>query len=49
MLVNNAGISYDHANYFEQLTADQVQRLINVNVTGTVKMTYIVLPFLLAK
>lgn len=49
VLVNNVGISYNHAQYFDKLEDDLIDKLININVYSLTKMTKIVLPGMLAK
>jgi len=44
ILVNNVGMAYDHAEYFLNLDKQKIDKLIRVNIFGTVEMTYIVLP-----
>jgi len=44
VLVNNVGMSYDHVKYYEELSSDEVQGLINLNVTSVAHMTHMVLP-----
>jgi len=47
LLVNNAGLGYGGA--FATMSADQLQRLLAVNVAGTLRMTQAVLPALLTQ
>lgn len=49
VLVNNVGISYDHPEYFDQLSDDAVNKLISLNVGATTWMTRLVLPGMLEK
>jgi len=44
ILVNNVGASYDHAEYFHLVEAKKIDDLIRINIEGTTKMTYLVLP-----
>ncbi|KAK8809919.1 hypothetical protein WA158_000862 [Blastocystis sp. Blastoise] len=44
ILVNNVGISYDHAMYLTELPEDRYQMLIKLNVEMTTLITRIVLP-----
>lgn len=44
VLINNVGMSYSFPNYFDQLSQQDVQALIDLNVTSTTHMTHIVLP-----
>lgn len=44
VLVNNAGMSYDHAEYFEALEPAKIQALVNLNVLSLSKLTHAVLP-----
>lgn len=41
-LINNVGMSYPSALYYNQLSPEDVDALININVTSTFKMTYMV-------
>mmetsp|Transcript_31728 Transcript_31728/g.100801 ORF Transcript_31728/g.100801 Transcript_31728/m.100801 type:complete len:331 (-) Transcript_31728:1591-2583(-) len=43
VLVNNVGMSYDHPKYYEELSSDEVQGLIKLNVTSVAHMSHIVL------
>jgi 17beta-estradiol 17-dehydrogenase / very-long-chain 3-oxoacyl-CoA reductase len=44
VLVNNVGLSYDHAEYYDAIPDSLVDDLIAINVQGTNKVTKIVLP-----
>jgi 17beta-estradiol 17-dehydrogenase / very-long-chain 3-oxoacyl-CoA reductase len=44
ILVNNCGISYDHAEFLTDISDDLVERLIDINVRALTVMTRIVLP-----
>lgn len=44
VLVNNVGLSYDHAEYLDALDDQLVDDLININIQATNKMTRIVIP-----
>ena len=37
MLVNNVGISYPHAEYYESIDDQLIDDLININIQGTNK------------
>lgn len=49
ILVNNVGMSYDHADFFENLTEDKIDKLIRLNIYSTTTMTSIVLPGMLQR
>lgn len=49
ILVNNVGRSYDHAEFFDALSSEQVQSLLRMNIEATTKMTHIVLPGMLER
>jgi len=44
ILVNNVGMSYDHAQFFDQLDQERVDAIVRVNVSGTTQLTHMVLP-----
>jgi 17beta-estradiol 17-dehydrogenase / very-long-chain 3-oxoacyl-CoA reductase len=44
VLVNNVGVSYPFTKYFHELTDDQVQALVSLNIDSTTWMTRIVIP-----
>jgi len=44
ILVNNVGVSYDHAEFFGSLDQEKIDAIIRVNCTGTTAMTQLVLP-----
>lgn len=44
VLVNNVGVSYDHAEYLDKIDDQLVDDLIQVNIQATNKMTRAVLP-----
>lgn len=44
VLINNAGMSYDHPEYFHQLDQSIVENMCALNNAALVKMTYTVLP-----
>ncbi len=44
ILINNAGMSYPHAQYLDKLDNKLVEDLININVVALTKLTKIVLP-----
>jgi len=49
ILINNVGMSYDHAEYFNQLEKEKIENLIRINIFGTTHMTYVVLPGMLER
>lgn len=44
LLVNNAGMSYEHAEYFHLLDSKKIEDLIALNVTSLTKVTHALLP-----
>eukprot|EP01116_Phalansterium_solitarium_P016367 TRINITY_DN3798_c0_g1_i1.p1 TRINITY_DN3798_c0_g1~~TRINITY_DN3798_c0_g1_i1.p1 ORF type:complete len:345 (+),score=133.99 TRINITY_DN3798_c0_g1_i1:61-1035(+) len=44
ILVNNVGVSYDHAEFFGELDQERIDAIVRVNVFGTTAMTQLVLP-----
>ena len=44
VLVNNVGISYDYPMYMNELPADRVEDLIEMNIGSLTRMTKMVLP-----
>jgi len=44
ILVNNVGASYDHAEYYLNLSKEKIEQLIRMNVYSVTEMTYLVLP-----
>jgi len=44
ILVNNVGMSYDHAEFYHMLAQDKIEKIIRINVFGTTHMTYLTLP-----
>lgn len=49
VLINNVGMSYDHAQYLDALDTDKLDALIRMNVTSTTRMTHMVLPQMVAR
>lgn len=49
VLVNNVGISYPFTKYFHELSDENVEQLISLNVNSTTWMTRIVLPGMLER
>jgi 17beta-estradiol 17-dehydrogenase / very-long-chain 3-oxoacyl-CoA reductase len=49
VLVNNVGLSYDHAEYYDEISDALVDDLVNVNIQATNKMTKLVLPGMKAR
>lgn len=43
ILVNNVGRSYDHAEYLDLMTNEQIDSLVRMNITSTNRMTKMVL------
>ncbi|KAK9173548.1 Steroid dehydrogenase kik-i, partial [Cryptosporidium meleagridis] len=46
ILINNVGISYPHAQYFEETSLDLINELIEVNVRSVLIMTHIVYSYM---
>lgn len=44
ILVNNVGVSYDHAEFFGDLDQARIDAIVHVNIVGTTAMTQLVLP-----
>jgi len=44
ILVNNVGSSYDHAEYYLELSKEKIEQLIRLNIYSVTEMTYAVLP-----
>lgn len=49
VLVNNVGMSYPYCQYFHELTQADVDTMVELNVTSTSRMTYLVLPGMLER
>jgi len=49
VLVNNVGISYRYPMFFDELTDEEVQNLLTMNIDSTVWMTRMVLPGMLER
>jgi len=49
ILVNNVGVSYDHAQFYHELDSQTIQNLVRVNIEGTIEMTNAVLPGMLQR
>eukprot|EP01061_Rhynchopus_euleeides_P006068 TRINITY_DN15152_c1_g2_i1.p1 TRINITY_DN15152_c1_g2~~TRINITY_DN15152_c1_g2_i1.p1 ORF type:complete len:310 (+),score=128.58 TRINITY_DN15152_c1_g2_i1:61-990(+) len=48
VLINNVGVSYPYPQYYHELTDEQAQSLVDLNVTATNVMTRIALPKMLS-
>jgi len=44
VLINNVGVSYDYADYFQFISQQKIKDLINVNIYSVINMTNLVLP-----
>ncbi len=44
VLVNNVGVSYDHAEYLHELDDARIKLLIQINIEATTAITKMVLP-----
>jgi len=44
VLVNNVGMSYSFAQYFHELSLEDVDNMVELNVNSTTRMTHMVLP-----
>lgn len=49
VLVNNVGMSYPFAKYFDELTDEEANQMIELNVNSTSRMTRLVLPGMLER
>jgi len=49
ILVNNVGMSYDHAEFFHLLDKEKIEKIVRINIFGTTHMTYLVLPGMLER
>ncbi|CAG9461333.1 unnamed protein product [Pedinophyceae sp. YPF-701] len=49
LLINNAGMSYPHAEYFDAVSDDLIADLVAINVTSLTRMVKAVLPGMLAR
>ena len=49
VLVNNVGVSYPFTQYFHELSDQNVEQLMSLNVNSTTWMTRIVVPGMLAR
>ena len=49
LLYNNVGVSYDHAEYLQDISDEKVDAIIEVNNRQLVKMTRMVLPQMLER
>lgn len=46
ILINNVGVSYPYAQYFEEISLDLINELIEVNVRSVLMMTHIVYSYM---
>ena len=49
VLVNNVGISHEHPEYFEEIDLASIDRIINVNILNSLRLTRLVLPKMIEK
>ena len=49
LLYNNVGVSYDHAEYLQDLTDEKIETIMEVNNSSLVKATRLVLPGMLER
>jgi len=49
LLINNVGMGYPYPEYFHSLASDDVESLININMTSATQMIHLVIPFMLSK
>lgn len=49
ILVNNVGQSYEFPQFFNELSTDDIEGMINLNIASTTWMTHIVLPIMLER
>eukprot|EP00386_Alphamonas_edax_P016068 GDKI01049103.1.p1 GENE.GDKI01049103.1~~GDKI01049103.1.p1 ORF type:complete len:324 (-),score=100.47 GDKI01049103.1:113-1084(-) len=49
VLVNNVGVSYPHAMYYNELPAKHVDDMIELNVRSVLRMTHIVYPGMMSR
>merc|ERR1712139_318807 len=49
ILINNVGVSYDHAEFYAELPEDRAEQLVTMNCTSTALMTRFVLPGLVER
>jgi 17beta-estradiol 17-dehydrogenase / very-long-chain 3-oxoacyl-CoA reductase len=49
VFVNNAGLSYDHAEYFADVPIETHRNILEVNTRAVVELTYGILPIFVAK
>mmetsp|Transcript_48915 Transcript_48915/g.62784 ORF Transcript_48915/g.62784 Transcript_48915/m.62784 type:complete len:313 (+) Transcript_48915:52-990(+) len=49
VLVNNVGMSYPFAKYYDELKLEEVDAMTELNVNSTSRMTYLVLPNMLSR
>jgi len=44
ILINNVGMSYDHAEFFHLVEKDKIEKIVRINIFATTHMSYLVLP-----
>lgn len=49
ILVNNVGVSYEHCEYFHDVSDDIIDNLIKINIEATTYMTKLAIPAMLTK
>jgi len=49
LLINNAGVGYDHAKYFTELESERIDAILGVNVYGITALTRELLPGIVAR
>lgn len=49
VLINNVGMSYDHAQYLDAISVEKIDSLIRMNIVSTTRMTHLILPQMLSR
>lgn len=49
ILVNNAGVHYDHPMYFSEVSPERLHAITQVNMSGLVMLTHALVPAMIAK